>query len=338
MTVTNDGKALEAAIAGFFAEQGYEVQLNATLEGRSGGRHEVDVLATKTDPVATIRIAVECKDWMHPIEKEVVSKLHYLLGDLGINKGIVVSTAGWRQGAEHAARELAIDLWGPAELRQYLGSAAVARLVGGTRPMRSGLGWPNETPGELARKRAHAAARGSAVLRRQEEVVAVESLWVPGNLATMTVAQPSQKWGREKITSRVVSNLYDGLAGRFVPGFNEPPQEIELGDVVRLQPLVKPAKVAGPIVKAYERAKAVTSKSAIDRHAAALSALGIPLPIRGVTIDAVQPVYVPCWVAVLRLRETERLVAVSGRTGEVVDVLSEILTANISQVRQALGR
>ncbi|MGH9892704.1 MAG: restriction endonuclease, partial [bacterium] len=89
------GRLLEERIATFLAGNGYSTKQNVFLEGRSGGRHEIDVLAEKDDGITTFRLAVECKAWNTPIEKDVVSKLAYVMTDLGLNKGIVVSLKGF---------------------------------------------------------------------------------------------------------------------------------------------------------------------------------------------------------------------------------------------------
>lgn len=115
-------------MAEYFRSHGYEARCNEVLEGRSGGRHEIDVLAEKSDPLTTYRVAVECKAWKQPIKKDVVSKLNYIVGDLGLNKGIIVSLSGWRSGADRTAVDLGIDLWGPDELRRHLGDSAAGEL------------------------------------------------------------------------------------------------------------------------------------------------------------------------------------------------------------------
>ena len=127
----NDGRALEERIEAFLSSSGYLTERNVVREGRSGGRHEVDVLASKADGIAEFSVMVECKAWSQPIEKDVVSKVAYVMGDLGLNKGIIVSLAGWRAGAEQAARELGIDLWDSTDLERYLGQVLVAELRGG---------------------------------------------------------------------------------------------------------------------------------------------------------------------------------------------------------------
>ncbi len=69
---------------------------------------------------------------------------------------------------------------------------------------------------------------------------------------------------------------------------------------------------------------------------ATLTAMGIPVPCRGISVDQVNLVYFPTWIGVLRLRDAERLVGVSGRTGNWVEVISAALTARISHVRPLL--
>src|SRR5262249_20729690 len=74
-TAADRAQLLEERIGEHFAAHGYLVRRRVQAEGRSGGRHEIDVLAEKSDPLTTFRLAVECKAWGSPIEKDVVSKL-----------------------------------------------------------------------------------------------------------------------------------------------------------------------------------------------------------------------------------------------------------------------
>jgi len=122
------GRELEEKIEKYLQLNGYQTRRNVVLEGKSGGKHEIDILAEKSDTITTVRIMVECKAWNKPIDKDVVSKVGYVLQDLGLNKGIIVSLKGWRVGAEKAARELGIDLWGKDEIENKLGKIALAEL------------------------------------------------------------------------------------------------------------------------------------------------------------------------------------------------------------------
>ncbi len=80
----------------------------------------------------------------------------------------------------------------------------------------------------------------------------------------------------------------------------------------------------------------MTTDVAKARHVAALTGMGIPVPCRGITVEQVNLVYFPTWIGVLRLRDAERLIGVSGRTGNPVQVISAALTAKISHVRPHL--
>lgn len=118
---TAKGSGLELRIEAYFKLTGYAAERNVIREGRSGAPHEIDVLASKNDGVTDVTIAIECKAWDTPIEKDVISKLSMELGDLAINKGIVVSLNGWTTGAELTAKQLGIELWGRDEIRDRLG-------------------------------------------------------------------------------------------------------------------------------------------------------------------------------------------------------------------------
>jgi hypothetical protein len=331
----NDGRALESAIAGYFAAHGYEVSCNQILTGRSGGSHEIDVLAVRPDPIARVTIAVECKAWQSPVEKDVLSKLHYVLGDCGLNKGIVASTGGFRSGAERAAQELSIDLWGPDELAHLLGTAGV-QAVQSPAPVREAVGWPFSTTAEQAESRARAEARGSVVLGRQEKILGVRPAWLPVHVAWMSIAQPQRKRGRNTVVSRQVANRYDGLTGSYLGGAPSPPVYLDLGAVRCVGELVRPAKIAPTITKAVDAAAKVTTDAAKARHAQKLAGLGVPWPCVGVSVEQVDPTWWPVWVALLEGRGVQRLVAVDGTTGTADPTLSAILTSTMSHVRDAL--
>ena len=67
------GAELEQQVGSYFAANGYSVEYNLVREGRSGGRHEIDVLATKHDGILEFQVGIECKAWAQPIEKDVVT-------------------------------------------------------------------------------------------------------------------------------------------------------------------------------------------------------------------------------------------------------------------------
>ena len=80
----NKGGELEQQVAAAFAAAGYRVQTNVVREDRNGSTHEIDVLAEKTDELLTLTVAVECKAWANPIEKDVITKFDYVRRQLGL--------------------------------------------------------------------------------------------------------------------------------------------------------------------------------------------------------------------------------------------------------------
>lgn len=328
---------LEECIGDHFATHGYVVRRNAYLDGRSGGRHEIDVLAEKSDGLTTFRLAVECKAWESPIEKDVVSKLSYVLADLGLNKGIIVALHGWRAGAEQAAVELGIDLWGPAELDRQLGGAVARQLDVGS-PARLASGYQFAASEDRALSRARLQGKGRLGLRTVEQLTWFGPAWVPVYLVDLSVTSMAVRRGRERFLTRRVTNMYEAVSGTFL-GAASPANgdlvEVDLtGGAVR--PGVRDTKVASEIRRGFERWSEVQQDAAKLRHAAALEALGVELPCRGVTVDECTLVYAPTYIGWLRAGDHERIVAISGTSGALSEQLSEVLTSSISHVRASL--
>jgi hypothetical protein len=328
---------LEERIGDHFAAHGYLVRRNAYLDGRSGGRHEVDVLAEKSDPLTTFRLAVECKAWEAPIEKDAVSKLSYVLTDLGLNKGIIVALHGWRSGAEQAAVELGIDLWGPADLQRLLGDAAARQLDVGT-PARLARGVPFAAPEERALTRARLQGKGRFGIRTVEQLVWFKPVWVPTYVVDLSITSLEVRWGKERFVTTSVTNTYEAVSGTFLG----PASEAD-GDVVdidlsggAIKPGVRDTKVASEIRRAFERWAEVQQDAAKLRHATVLEALGVPVPCRRVTVDDCSLVYTPTYVGWLHAGAHDRVVAVDGVSGSVSAPMSALLTSHLSHVRSSL--
>ncbi len=76
--------------------------------------------------------------------------------------------------------------------------------------------------------------------------------------------------------------------------------------------------------------------AARERWAQAATDLGIPLPVDALTVDEATACYLPVYVAILRQRESRRVVVVDGGDGAVDQPLSSVLTANLSYLTEAL--
>lgn len=322
-------------MAGFFTENGYDARLNAVLEGRSGGRHEVDVLAEKSDALTTFRVAVECKAWQQPIEKDVVSKLHYVVSDLGLNKGIVVSTGGWRSGAQRTATDLGIELWGPDELARHLGEPAAASVGVSTPAVGTNevTGLPVCSSRDSASRLVRSAGKGRLNLLTREELSWLAQLWVPGYSVRLTVAQQQQRRLRSRLSSVTFDGLYEALGGTYLgPAPTEwSRQSVELR--LTLPATVRETKVHAALRSALRSYLKVTSESAVERHEASLHNLGVPVPCESLSIEATHAVHLPYWVGILQSGAQQRVVAVDAHSGFESEPMSAVLTANLAQIR-----
>lgn len=335
-SAVEQGRRLEAQVAAFFGRNGYEARCNQVLEGRSGGRHEVDVLAEKSDLLTTFRVAIECKAWQTPIEKDVVAKLHHVMTDLGLSKGIVVSLAGCRSGAEQAAADLGIELWGPDELRRHLGDAAVGALTVPAAAVNQTHGWGlvPTVPLDQATVTIQNAGKGRFGLRTLEQVIWASPVWVPVYSMRLSVAQPEVKRLRTRLRETSVVNLYEALSGSYLaPVRHSAWQQVEMDHRTKLKPVVRDTKVQAALRKAVEAYSKVTSAAAVERHTANLASLGVPTPCNSLSFDGCELVHLPYYAGILQGPTGQRVVAVTGWSGAVSDAVSQTLTSNITQLR-----
>ena len=325
------GRELERQIADFFALNGYQTQRNVVLTGRSEGRHELDVLAEKSDGITTYRVLVECKAWAVPIEKDVVTKLDYVVRDLGLSKGIIVALAGWRVGAEQSANQLGIELWGPDEIQSRLGQVALAGLKVGPLGIRA-QGLPFQVSIEHAHGEVARQSRSRIGLGK-EEIVGVEPLWVGFYVLELACARLEKQALRKiALKSRTVWNAYEGLEGLFLASFNGPvpTSDIEMGAALRPRVAVK--SIVTMLQQTLAKALQVVRPDAQRRYALRLTALGVPLPVNSISVETTQEIYAPFYVGRLRAKGGERLVTVDGIGGERDEVLGAVLTRNMSYV------
>lgn len=335
-TQLEKGHELEDRIAEFFAVSGYAARTNVILEGRSGSKHEIDVLAEKSDGITTFIVAVECKAWATPIEKDVVTKLGYIVNDLGLSKGIIVSLNGWRSGAEQTARQLGIELWGRDQIEQRLGRVSLAHLdAPPAGVLANGLS-PRVEPHQ-ARALVEKEGRGRFGLGR-EQIVFIEPVWIPVHLFEVACSR-LQKDRLRKASVKTVAhwNGYEAIQGQLAYQFAGVP---ELGDVTmqrRLTSRVKDSKIAGDIAKTFERYAKVVQDSAKERHARALNAMGIPTPIQAVSVESRRAIFLPVFVARLASNGGDRIVAVDAHGGSIHARIGAVLTAHMGYLMEALA-
>ena len=300
------------------------------------------MLACKSDDVADIKVMVECKAWNRPIEKGEVSKVDYVMGDLGFNKAIIVSLAGWRIGAETAANMLGIGLWDAIDLEKRLGRNLVAELKGGLLDSNRLLFGP--TPKMTAEKANNVANRQRGGLLNREVVDWVKLIFVPTYRLQVRVSRLDKTvFGRLRATTRTVTNDYDGLSGLLHRFGGSSGADVEFGEIA--SSIAVPAcrsdrQVRGKLEKECERWKALVNAAARARQASVLTAMGIPLDHNAVKVDSVIEVWWPFYVAMLKQRAgtggTERLVALDAVAGKRLDTMTKVLNAHLAHVRDSV--
>jgi hypothetical protein len=330
------GRELERRIADFFGLNGYKTERNVFLHGRSGAKHEVDVVADRSDGITSFRVIIECKAWDMPIEKETVAKLEYVLRDVGANKGIIVTLSGWRTGADQAARQLAIELWGPDELEKRLGQVVLASLHSGPVGERI-MGFRCDVPQAQARSVIEPLSKGRLGLGK-EEIVGTWLAWLPIHFLEIACSRvEKQRFRKPALVTRTIWNGYEGIGGRLWISLGEPMNPRELSVPVLVPPRVKDSLIVGELTQAAGRLNEVVRTDAVARHAHKLSSLGVPLPVSSLTVGLRQEIYVPYYLALLRARGGgERLVAVDGLWGVPNNGMGISLTANRDYVMSAI--
>ena len=88
---------------------------NCKINGKSGVRHQVDVLTEQLDGEHKLLTAIECKYAKKKVDKDIVMKLSQIMQDSGIASGIIVCKAGFTKDAVTFAAHLGIKL---VELRE----------------------------------------------------------------------------------------------------------------------------------------------------------------------------------------------------------------------------
>lgn len=122
------GLGLERLVANLFKAKGYDVEHNVKLTGRSGVQHQIDVYAEYKGPLHTSRIVIECKSYDKPIDKDIIMKLVHEVEDLGVDKGILITTSYFTPDAVSTAEGYNVDLWDGTKLRELLKEVSIEEI------------------------------------------------------------------------------------------------------------------------------------------------------------------------------------------------------------------
>ena len=326
------GTQLEGDIAGVFAAHGYRVETNVVREGRGGTRHEIDVLAEKTDDLLTLTVAIECKAWSSPIDKAVVSKFADVCHDLGIGNPLVVSLNGSQPGALAMAEQRGVTIWGQDEIARHIGSSSVLDLQ--NRPMVQEVAFPRLLTTADA-EAIIAKDTGGRLGIGRSEVVWQGPAWIPVAVVQLTLRKigPLQ---RKAATSQAWA-VYDLVGGTFVTRLEAEPDRVpvELDGPKLDQPLKtsEPAKTLSTVIGKWDK---VTSDAAKEKYRGQMGRLGVP-DWHTATVGTTQPYLYPVHLAIARRNDLERVVAVDAFRSRIDDDLGSELSNQIAGVRTALS-
>ncbi len=329
------GRDLERIVADLFSSHGYSVTRNALVTGRSGARHEVDVLGRRSDGLVAQLVGVECKHRADPVGVEVIARARFLRDDLGLTQVVVACPGGAGPAARSAAVEQGVELWDRDELGRRLAAAALASLD--PVPVREpALGLPREIGGAAAADRLRSRARGPLGALR-EHIAWVRDAWLPVHELPMDLARAT---GRRRRAVEVTRSwiTYEAVTGSALAARARecPTEAVDLGGA-GLPALVGAPKIAERITRAFERSRALTQAAARARHAAALTGDLVPDDLEDLAVGDPRTFAWPVTVALLHRGEVQRLAVLDGVTGDDDHALAGRLTMRIAIVARALG-
>ena len=110
----------EQAVTKFYAAIGEpkglaKVVWNQRLVSKSGKPYQIDVLVKSSNGLQSVRAAIECKYLNRKVGRDTVSAFATTIEDVGVEKGVIVTTVGFTDGATMLARDKNISL---VEMRQ----------------------------------------------------------------------------------------------------------------------------------------------------------------------------------------------------------------------------
>lgn len=328
------GRMFEQLVDGLFRAHGYRTETNTIVVGRSGARHEVDVLATAADDLLERRVGVECKNWAQPVDTAVVARARLVRDDLGLGQMVVACPAGATPAARTTAAESGIAIWDRTELERRLGAAAVAALAPTPAPgVRTGI--DRRTSSADAERLVQAATRGVFGIGRGRTLGAGPA-WLP--VIEVRFGCGERTGLRKRLRMRPAVVRYEALAGTAL---DPEAAALPVGPCDDDGAALLPAGVTAQTLRAeLERTIArdgtLVQDAARERHAIAWETLRIP-DAELVRIDAVATLEWPVYVAVVDDRAGTRAVVVDAAAGRVDAILSESCTTQLGVVAGGLG-
>lgn len=124
-SIADLGNRLEEMVERIFQANGYETERRKRLEGKSGTRSEIDVIARRSGKI----IAIECKNYSDPVGIDKMRDFAQKLQDLGAGwNGIFVSPSDFTDEAARLAQYRRIETWGHDEITEKWMKVSLGRV------------------------------------------------------------------------------------------------------------------------------------------------------------------------------------------------------------------
>ena len=108
----------------FLKQRGYEVSENAAVKGRSGAKHNIDILATRDDGILDYSIAIGVKIAGEKVELQEIFAFDDKAYDIGIHDKVLVVVPGLGKEAQNFASQQRIKVLEVRDLETVLASGA----------------------------------------------------------------------------------------------------------------------------------------------------------------------------------------------------------------------
>jgi general secretion pathway protein E len=100
----------------FLTEQGYEINENAKMKGKSGAEHTLDILATRDEGIITHHIAIGIKVDQELIGLDKIFDFDDKAYDIGIQDKVFIAIPGITEEARHFAERQQIRIFEATEI------------------------------------------------------------------------------------------------------------------------------------------------------------------------------------------------------------------------------
>jgi hypothetical protein len=324
----------EHVIDALFRAHGYRTSTNTIVVGRSGARHEIDILASRQEDLLETRVGVECKNWSQPIDTAVVARARLVRDDLGLGQMVIACPAGATPAARTTAAEAGIAIWDRTELEQRLGTAAVSAL--GAAPSagtRRGVARHTGTAAAIAT--VQGATRGMLGIGRGR-ILGSADAWL--RLVEVRFGCGDRGGMRKRLRVRPLFVLYEPLGGTALwsmPARTVPDPGID-DDAPTLPGPATPQTIRTTLERTIDRQGLLIQDAARERHDLTRHELGIPVA-EVVTVDEVATIDWPVHIAVVDQRTGTRAVVVDAAGGRIDETLGDCCTAHLGALARQLG-